>query len=89
MVCVLIWVYALDYFSHAKIRDLENVLSNSFRQFIACQLEGQHLFIVDDINFSANGGALKFEDEFISRCMTIIGSASQHLNVVEYLVFLH
>ena len=30
----------------------------------------------------ANGGCLKFEDEFIQRCMTIIGGASQHLNMV-------
>ena len=31
---------------------------------------------------SANGGGLKFEDEFIGRCMTIIGSASQKLHMV-------
>ena len=30
----------------------------------------------------ANGGCLKFEDEFIQRCMTIIGGASKHLNMV-------
>ena len=45
------------------------------------------LFIVNGLNFSADGGTLKFEDEFISRCMAIIGSASQFLNVVEYFLY--
>ena len=35
---------------------------------------------------SANGGALKFEDEFIQRCMNIIGGASKQLNQVEKLL---
>lgn len=35
---------------------------------------------------SANGGALKFEDEFIQRCMNIIGGASKQLNQVEQLL---
>lgn len=37
---------------------------------------------LNSLYINANGGCLKFEDEFIQRCMTIIGGASQHLNMV-------
>jgi len=43
------------------------------------QCDNYCFFFLIDV---ANGGCLKFEDEFIQRCMTIIGGASQHLNMV-------
>ncbi|PFX25818.1 Ubiquitin carboxyl-terminal hydrolase 34 [Stylophora pistillata] len=35
---------------------------------------------LNSLYINANGGALKFEDEFIQRCMNIIGGASKQLN---------
>ena len=51
---------------------------------VQCDKKLLLLFLID----VANGGCLKFEDEFIQRCMTIIGGASQHLNMV-YTIYSH
>ncbi|KAL9953976.1 hypothetical protein ACROYT_G041461 [Oculina patagonica] len=40
---------------------------------------------LNSLYINANGGCLKFEDEFIQRCMTIIGGASKHLNMEQNL----
>lgn len=40
---------------------------------------------LNSLYINANGGGLKFEDEFIGRCMTIIATASKHLSMEQNL----
>ncbi|XP_027055599.1 ubiquitin carboxyl-terminal hydrolase 34-like [Pocillopora damicornis] len=74
-------------FKHADVKPCDpsklcgiDQLWNIAVQVRSSEVSWAAITYLNSLYINANGGALKFEDEFIQRCMNIIGGASKQLN---------